>query len=68
MKAAKNSDDKGLDLTIYGDGTNITKDGIIKYLSEKTGGVNHSFASSQTPGGPDVPGTPQQSFFRMNNP
>jgi len=63
MKAAKDPADntKGLDLTVYGDGTEITEEGTIKYLGEKLGGINHSYRSSQTPTpGQDTPSTPQK--------
>ena len=64
MKAAKDPADntKGLDLTVYGDGTNITEAGIIRYLGEKKGGINHSFSSQQGPH-QDTPLTSPQKWY-----
>nr|CAG8584220.1 1636_t:CDS:2 [Entrophospora candida] len=44
MTLAKNEQKLGLDLTKYGNGTEFTEAGIIKYYAEELGGVNHCFA------------------------
>ncbi|CAJ0629449.1 9160_t:CDS:2 [Entrophospora sp. SA101] len=44
MTLAKNEQKLGLDLTKYGNGTEFTEAGIIKYHAEELGGVNHHFA------------------------
>ncbi|CAJ0646096.1 9678_t:CDS:2 [Entrophospora sp. SA101] len=44
MTMAKNEQKLGLDLTKYGNGTEFTEAGIIKYYAEELGGVNHHFA------------------------
>jgi len=62
MEAAKDPADntKGLDLTVYGDGTNITDDGISKFNEELLKGVGHSYRSSQTPTPHQNTPTPQK--------
>ena len=67
MEAAKNPQDntKGLDLTIYGDGTNFTEAGIIRYYSEKLGGVNHSYAKQKAS---ESKPTAKEGFWSTNNP
>ena len=55
MKAYRDADDKPLDLTIYGDGTNITEAGIKQFLYEQAEGKAHQ-CSTQGPTGPgDTP-------------
>jgi len=50
MKLAKDSKNIPLSKdpkTGYGDGKVFTDEGIIKYYSEKTGGINHSYRKQQ---------------------
>ena len=54
MKAYRDADDKPLDLTVYGDGTDITEAGIKKFLYEEADGKAHQLAT-QGPTGPETP-------------
>jgi len=69
MEKAKDS--KGILLskdknTGYGDGKNFTDDGIVKYHSEKIGGVNHNYSNQQDDNNKDD--KKGKSFWSLENP
>ncbi|CAH1762635.1 5111_t:CDS:2, partial [Entrophospora sp. SA101] len=47
MTLAKNEQKLGLDLTKYGNGTEFTEAGIIRYYAEELGGINHSYSKNE---------------------
>jgi hypothetical protein len=47
MTLAKNDQKLGLNLTKYGNGTEFTEAGIIKYYAEELGGINHSYSKGE---------------------
>jgi len=52
--------------TGYGDGTKFTDEGIIKYYSEKKGGVKHSYQKKDEK--KDGPGSEGKGFWSWDNP